>query len=179
MTWKSYAAVSGAGLLATYLASAPPALSPGRAPAARPTEDAGAARVSDDIEAQAARLGMRVRDEVAYRPPTRNPFRFGARIPSPPSSATGRSGPSEAPLPTPPEPAPEPPSPPPPIRLTGVATTMVKGEAQRVAVLLTASGVVEARAGEMAGAYRVVRVEEDAVEVVGPDGMPRRLNLRP
>jgi hypothetical protein len=179
MTWKSYAAVSGAGLLATFLASAPPALSPGRAPAARPTEDAGAARLSDDLEAQAARLALRVRDEVAYRPPTRNPFRFGARIPSPRSSVTGGSAPSASPPPTPAEPAPEPPPPPPPIRLTGVATTSVNGQAQRVAVLLTSSGVVEARAGEMAGAYRVVRVEEDAVEVVGPDGMPRRVNLRP
>jgi hypothetical protein len=179
MTWKSYAAVSGAGLLATFLASSPPALSPGRAPAARPTEDAGAVRLSDDIEAQAARLGSRVRDDVAYRPPTRNPFRFGARIPLPRSSGTGRSAPSESPPLTPAEPAPEPPPPPSPIRLTGVATNTVNGEAQRVAVLLTSSGVVEARAGDMAGAYRVLRVEEDAVEVVGPDGMTRRVNLRP
>jgi len=91
---------------------------------------------------------------------------------------TGRSVPSEAPPPTAAAPAPEPPPPPPPIRLTGVATTTANGEAQRVAVLLTSSGVVEARAGEMAGAYRIVRVEDDAVEVVGLDGVPRRLNLR-
>jgi hypothetical protein len=31
----------------------------------------------------------------------------------------------------------------------------------------------------MAGAYRVVRIDEDAVEVLGPDGTPRRLPLRP
>ena len=175
MTWKSYAAVSGAGLLATYLASAPPTLTPGRAPAARPAADAGAARLSDDIEEQAARLGSRVREDVAFRPPARNPFRFGARpvaprrsAPAPPSAAAPAVTPEPA-LPTPP----------PPIRLNGIATTTVNGEPQRVAVLLTPQGVVEARAGDMAGAYRVVRVEEDAVEVVGPDGISRRLNLRP
>jgi hypothetical protein len=177
MTWKSYAAMSGAGLLATYLASAPPALSPGRTPTARPAGDAGAARVSDDIEAQAARLGSRVRDEIAFRPPTRNPFRFGARPPA--ARSAGASAASVSPPVAPAEATPEPPPPPPPIRLTGIATSTVNGEPQRVAVLLTSDGVVEARAGDMAGAYRVVRVEEEAVEVVGPDGMPRRLNLRP
>ena len=174
MTWKSYAAVSGAGLLATYLVSAPPTHTPGRVPAARSAADAGAARVSDDIEDQAARLGSRVRDEVAFRPPARNPFRFGARTPPPRSAATPPPV-SEAPL------APEPVAPPPPpaIRLTGIAASKVNGEPQRVALLLTQQGVVEARAGEMAGAYRVVRVDEDAVEVVGPDGIARRLSLRP
>jgi hypothetical protein len=176
MTWKSYAAVSGAGLLATYLVSAPPTLTPGRAPAARSASDAGAVRLSDDIEEQAARLGSRVRDDVAFRPPARNPFRFGAR-----PAAPGRSAPAPSPTAAAPAVTPEPavPPPPPPIRLNGIATTTVNGEPRRVAVLLTPQGVVEARAGDMAGAYRVVRVDEDAIEIVGPDGISRRLNLRP
>jgi hypothetical protein len=173
MTWKSYAALSGAGLLATYLASTPPTLPP-RAPAARPAADAGAARVEDDIEEQAARLGSRVREEVAFRPPSRNPFRFGARTPPP-----GRSAAAPPPAPPATEPVPPAPPPPPPIRLTGIATSTVNGEPQRVAILLTVQGVVEARAGDMAGAYRIVRVDEDGVEVVGPDGTNRRLILRP
>jgi hypothetical protein len=171
MTWKSYAALSGAGLLATYLASAPPTLTPGRAPAAPPASETGAARLSDDIQEQAARLGSRVREEVAFRPPARNPFRFGARPPAP--RAAVASPPASAP------PAVSEPVPPPPIRLNGIATSTIDGMPQRVAVLLTAGGVVEARAGDMAGAYRVVRVEDDAVEVVGPDGVNRRLSLRP
>jgi hypothetical protein len=58
-------------------------------------------------------------------------------------------------------------------------TNTVGGVRQRSAVLNTPDGVIMAREGETAGAYRIVRVEEDAVEVVGPDGTTRRLNLRP
>jgi hypothetical protein len=173
MTWKSYAAVSGAGLLATYLFSAPPMIAPGRAPATRPEADAGATRLSDDIEEQAARLASRARDQVVYRPPSRNPFRFGARPASTQSNGPAPRAASE------PEVAPPAPAPPPPIRLTGIATDTVNGERRRVAVVLTSEGVVTAREGDMAGAYRVVRIDEDAVEVVGPDGTTRRLTLRP
>jgi hypothetical protein len=174
MTWKSYAAVSGAGLLATYLFSAPPMIAPGRAPATRPAADAGATRLSDDIEEQAARLASQTREQVVYRPPSRNPFRFGARAAS--NSPAPRAAPEPIPEAAQPDPAP---APPPPIRLTGIAANTVNGERQRVAVVLTSEGVVTAREGDMAGAYRVVRIDEDAVEVVGPDGTTRRVNLRP
>src|SRR5688572_28561050 len=143
MTWKSYAAVSGAGLLATYLFSAPPMIAPGRAPATRPAADAGATRLSDDIEEQAARLASHAREEVVYRPPSRNPFRFGARAASKQSNGAAPRAPSE-PIPeaAQPEPAPATPS---PIRLTGIAVNTVNGERQRVAVVLTSDGVVTAR----------------------------------
>src|SRR5688572_906030 len=171
MTWKSYATVSGAGLLATYLFSAPPAVAPGRAPAARPEAVTGSAPSSADIQEQAARLQTRVRAETPYRPPARNPFRFAAR----PTVRAPEPIP-EAPAAIPSAPAPPPP---PPIRLSGIVTNTVGGVRQRAAVLSTPDGVVTAREGETAGAYRIVRVDEDAVEVVGPDGTTRRLNLRP
>jgi hypothetical protein len=63
--------------------------------------------------------------------------------------------------------------------LSGIVTNTVDGVRQRAAVLNTSDGVIMAREGEMAGAYRVVRVEEDAVEIVGPDGLTRRISLRP
>jgi hypothetical protein len=175
MTWKSYAAVSGAGLLATYLFSTPPVVTPGVAPRTSPA--ASSAPLPDDIEEQAARLGSRVRGEIEYQPPSRNPFRFGGRtVARAPSSPT--PPPAESTETAQPEIAPAPP-PPPPVRLTGIATSTVNGERQRSAILLTPEGVVSAREGGMAGAYRVTRIEEDAVEVVGPDGTPRRLVVRP
>lgn len=176
MTWKSYVAMSGAGLLATYLVSAPPTIAPGRVPTAVPPA-AAPAPLADDIEEQASRLGSRVRAEVDYQPPARNPFRFGGR-----TVPRGPSVPAEPVVESPstalPDVAPAPP-PPPPIRLTGIATSTVNGQRQRSAILLTPGGVVDAREGEMAGAYRITRIDEDAVEVVGPDGVPRRLVVRP
>ena len=173
MTWKSYAAVSGAGLLATYLFSTPPVVAPGGGPVTPPAADN--ARLPDDIEEQAARLGARVRSEIEYQPPSRNLFRFGGRTVAPSSPAPP---PAASPDTTVPEIAPPPP-PPPPVRLTGIATSTVNGERRRSAILLTPEGIVSAREGDMAGAYRVTRIEEDAVEVVGPDGTPRRLVVRP
>jgi hypothetical protein len=180
MTWKSYAAVSGAGLLATYLVSAPPTVAPGRTTTTRAATATGPARVADDIEQQAARLGSRVREDVEFHTPDRNPFRFGARN-APPSipnrdSAAPRSSLT---LPEGVEPLPVVPAPPPPIRVSGVLTNTVDGVRQRTAIFTTSDGVVTAREGEMAGAYRVIRVDEDAVEVAGPDGVSRRLAVRP
>lgn len=176
MTWKAYAAMSGAGLLATYLVSTPPVLD-NRSAVTRPVAGTAAPRVADDIEQQAERLGARVREAVEYVPPARNPFRFGGR-PAAPRGTTSLPEAATAPVDVIPN-LPEAPPPPPPIRLTGIATTTVDGQPQRSAVLLTPEGVVSVREGETAGAYRVRRVEEEAVEVEGPDGVPRRLLLRP
>ena len=76
MTWKAYAAVSGATVLAGWLASSPPAnaptgtTSPARSPRA---QDASA---SSDIQAQAERLRTGLQVERNYAAPQRNPFRF-------------------------------------------------------------------------------------------------------
>jgi hypothetical protein len=174
MTWKSYAAASGGTLLVTYLFSAPPTIAPGRQPTPRFDAAAPSAPAAANIQHEAERLESRERADTEYRAPSRNPFRFAGRA----AAASGVRAPeprTEAPVP-PTVPAPPPP---PPIRLSGIVTNTVGGVRQRSAVLNTPDGVIMAREGEMAGAYRVVRVEEDAIEVVGPDGSARRLSLRP
>ena len=176
MTWKSYAAASGAGLLATYLFSSPPTIAPGRSPD-RPDPISRAIPPSQDIQDQAERLTTRVRQETQYQTPSRNPFRFGARE-AVPTTAPDR-GAVAAPDPVIEIPAAPAPPPPPPIRLSGITANTVDGTRQRAAVLITLEGVVTAREGDMIGVYRIVRVEEDAVEIAGPDGATRRLNLRP
>lgn len=172
MTWKAYTVVSGATLIATYLFSAPPAVAPGRAPA-RVENTVAAPSPSVNIEEQAARLASRVRGEAEYHAPSRNPFRFGASRAAPVVRAPEPI--VEAP---PVVTAPQVP-PPLPVRLTGISTTTVDGQRQRTAVLITLEGVVTAREGEMVGPFRVVRVEEDAVELAGADGSSQRLALRP
>jgi hypothetical protein len=174
MTWKSYAVVSGGTLLATYLFSAPPMIAPGRQPAARFDAAVPPAPATADIQQEAARLESRARADAEYRPPSRNPFRFGGRPAAAPRPAVRAPEPGAgAPV------VPTVPPPPPPIRLSGIVTNTVDGVRQRSAVLNTPEGVVMVREGETAGAYRVARVEEDAVEVIGPDGVTRRISLRP
>jgi hypothetical protein len=176
MTWKSYAAVSGAGLLATYLFSTPapfappPALSsPGRPVEATPSAPA-------DIEEQAARLQSRVPRETSYQEPARNPFRFGARRASRPSSGSAPAA-ASAPVDVPIAP---PVVDPPVIRVSGIATHVVDGVRLRTAILLTPGGFAEVREGDpVPGGYRVVRIDEDAIELIGSDGTSRRVLLRP
>lgn len=175
MTWKSYVIVSGAGLLATYLVSTPPATTPPRAPAAGQRAAVPAAAPPVDIQEQATRLQMRVREEIEYQEPSRNPFRYVAPRPAPraaretePDAAAGE------PEITPP--VPEPPS----ITVAGIATKTVDGTSRRSAVLITAAGPIEVYEGDAVGAeYRVVRIEAEAVELVAADGTRRRINLRP
>ena len=175
MTLKSYLLLSGGGLLATYLVTSQPGVTPER-PAARTTARSAPATV--DIQEEAARLETRVRQEVEYREPSRNPFVFGARQAARPS-APAVHVPVDAPPPVEPEA--------PPIRLLGVASA----DGKRTAFLATPQGLVEVREGdtvtqdlsagtpERRSFYRVGRIEEDAVELVGSDGTSRRLLLRP
>jgi hypothetical protein len=174
MTWKSYAAVSGAGLLATYLFSTPPTGVPARPGVARTPDATRPAPPAFDIAAEAARLRERVPPDVPYDEPSRNPFRFGAR---PTSVSPRRAEPSPPPpVLTPSAPVPQPP----PIRLSGIATTTVDGTRQRTAILITPGGIQYAREGDAVGAdYRVARIDEDAIELTGSDGSSRRLLLRP
>src|SRR3954451_17645923 len=87
MNWKSTAAFSSATLLATWLGWTP-APSPAAVPAAREGDRHSAG--ARDIGAQADRLQTRVRKELEYRDPTRNPFRFGIKR-AEPASAVARS----------------------------------------------------------------------------------------
>lgn len=177
MSWKAYAAVSSAGLLATYLFSVPPVTAPGRQAAERTDSIRRRPQAAFDIQEQATRLQTRVREEIEYREPSRNPFRFGARpvtrrLVTPSASAEETV--------TPPPPAPPPPPPAPPIRLSGIATNTVAGVRQRSAILMTPGGIVTVREGDAVGAeYKVVRIEEDAVELAAADGSSRRITLRP
>src|SRR5689334_18530297 len=77
MNWKSTAAVSGVTLLATWLGSTP--VSPPAATQADASAGAVRSQAGSDIQDQAARLQTRVRTELEYHNPKRNPFRFTER----------------------------------------------------------------------------------------------------
>lgn len=160
VTWKSTAVVSGVGLLATWLASyAPPASSPAdtavRVPVAVTTE-------APDIVREADRLQAKVRAEVEYVQPSRNPFRFGAR--------ESASAPRSTAVFTPP-PAVDVAPAPIVIRLSGIAIDTVDGREERTAILNTPGGLVFVKEGEdVAGAYTVAKIAIDAVDLVRADG---------
>jgi hypothetical protein len=174
MTWKSYALMSGAGVLSMWVVAAPPARMPGRMTPAQPRAAAGAAAAAIDIEEQADRLQARLQQEALYREPGRNLFRFA---PKPAARPTAPAIP-EAPAPQIPA---LPTTPPPlPMRLAGVAVDHNGDATVRTAILSTFSGVVLARPGdEVLDRFRVTSVEEEAVDLVTlADGTPVRLTLK-
>jgi len=179
MSWKSYAAVSGATVLAGWLASTPPASElQGTAVVSRQPQarvDAAASTIAHEAD----RLRVRVRREVDYAQPQRNPFRFGAGraevdrggdIPAA-ATVTATSEPA-APIPFNP--------PPPPVTLAGIAEDEKGGgQMERTAILSSPSGVLLVREGDVViGDYRVGRIESEAVELVKTDGSILRLTLR-
>jgi hypothetical protein len=174
MHWKSYAAVSGATVLAGWLASAPPSNAPAavQAPAAQrqPPADAHA---PTDIEMQAMRLQARLRAERAYAEPGRDPFRFAPR--RRPAAVEREQADDAAPAlvadAVPPAPM---------VSLSGIAEDLVDGRTQRTAVLSSPAGVLLVREGEqILGYYRVGRIEADAVELISlGDGTVSRLSLK-
>jgi hypothetical protein len=173
MDWKSTAAISGAGLLATWFFSMPAVNPPATSPSAPAGRAPQASASTIDIQQEAARLQVRVHPEPHYTETSRNPFRFGAR---PAPEARGTSGPPPA------QAAPVVPLAPPPPRLAldGIATDMVDGREQRTAILNTDSGVVLAKEGErVAGQFQVVKIATDAVELINvSDGSVLRITLR-
>src|SRR5262245_9727386 len=139
MTWKSYAAVSGATVLAGWLAASPPANTPGAAAVtAQPPRDVTGTSGPSEIELEAARLQARVRREVEFQRPERNPFRFG------PARPVRRV---EAPPPAPITPI-ELPPPPPPVSLSGFAEDQIGDRLERTAILSSPSGVLLVREGD-------------------------------
>jgi hypothetical protein len=175
MTWKSYAAVSGATVLAGWLASAPPAnVSPTNAPAQQPKSSRvpAPADTTSDIEQQAARLETLGRHETVYTQPSRNPFRFG------PARAAAREAAAPPPVVVEPvAPVPLPPA----VSLSGIAEDQVDGHTQRTAVLSSPQGVLLLREGDdVLGEYRVGSIDSDAVELVrNADGTRTRIALKP
>ena len=174
MTWKSYALVSGAGVLSMWVVATPPSRMPNRMTPAQPREAAGAAAAASDIEEQANRLQARLQQEALYRQPGRNLFRFVPKPVAPPAPAATPDAPAPAVpiLPTAPPPL--------PMRLAGVAVDQNGDATVRTAILSTFSGVVLARPGdEVLDRFRVTAVEEEAVDFVTiADGTPVRLTLK-
>jgi len=172
MTWKSYAAASGATVLAGWLASTPPAAVVENRPAAQSRSSRPAASPSSDIVEQASRLQARIRRETAYVRPQRNPFQFEAARPAV-EAAAAIGEPLSAEL------SPAVANPAPSITLAGVAEDPLQSGVERTAILSSPTGVLLARVGdEVLGQYRVAAVEEGAVELLSlTDGSTIRLSL--
>ena len=169
MDWKSTAVISGAGILATWFFSMPPANVPSGAVAPAPRAPQ-ATTSTFDIEREAARLQVRKPQTSHYSDPSRNPFRFNER-----REAIATAGPPAAP----PSPVVVPPPPPPRITLDGIAADQVANQNQRTAILNTDAGIVLAKEGDQVAGYRVEKIAADAVELVKiDDGSVLRLGLR-
>lgn len=171
MTWKSYAAVSGATVLAGWLAS--PSNTPQTAAVSSPAAPRRRDAAVTDIQEQATRLQSRLRAPRAYTEPRRNPFRFAERV----SAASNGSEPRLVPE-TPEQPVDLAP-PAPRIVVAGIAEEEVDGRVERTAILSSPMGVLLVREGEeILDYYRVNRIEAEAVELVRlTDGEPTRFTF--
>jgi hypothetical protein len=177
MSWKSYVVVSGATVLAGWLASTPPSNTPEGAssvPSRRP--DASGGVPASDIQREAERLELRVQREVTYVQPQRNPFRFGAGRAAAAGGGDIPDRESVAPQPAIPL-AVVPPAP--PLSLSGIAEDQKGDRIERTAILSSPAGVLLLREGDVVlGDYRVARIESEAVELVKTsDGSTLRLSL--
>ena len=159
MTWKSYTAVSGATLLAGWLASAPPSNAPTTSAGVEPPTASDLPRAAAQIEDEAARLQAGIREQAEYRQPERNPFRFGSGRPARAAAA--------AVVEAPPAETFVPPPTPPPVTLAGIAEDQTAGSVQRTAILSSpSSGVLLVKEGdEVLGQYRVSKIESNAIEL--------------
>jgi len=177
MTWKSTAVVSAAGLFATWLASAPPLRPPPPSAYASSPTAARTEAVAAEIQEQASRLHVRIQEAVAYREPSRNPFRFSARIHARPAPVT--SNPQPQPDGEPMTSAPVRPTL--LIALSCIAQDTIDGRTVRTAIISTPDGIQLVKEGDMlAGQYKVVAVGADAVELARvSDGSTVRLGLKP
>ena len=59
------------------------------------------------------------------------------------------------------------------IQLRGIATDVVNGASEHTAIVTTDAGLLLVRQGEMAGEYRVAKIEDEAIELEGPAGTLR------
>jgi len=168
MNWKSTAAVSGVTLLATWLG-----WTPTRYPATTNPPRAATGEVTpavNDIQEQAERLQSRVRTELGYSDPKRNPFRFAPRR-QPPIVTRAIEPAPQVVMPVIPERL--------PFTLSGLATDTVDGEVRRTVILTAGSDVLFVKEGDQVGGYMVSSVDESGVSFTGADGTIRRLPLLP
>ncbi len=168
MTWKSYALVSGAGVISMWFAAALPSRMPSNVPPEQPPAASRAAIAASEIVEQADRLQERLRQESLYRAAGRNLFRFA---PTPVARPVTPVDVARPPLPLTEVPAGPPPL---PMKLAGIAADQSDSGIVRTAILSTFSGVVLARPGdEVLDRFRVTDVHEDAVDFVTiADGTP-------
>ena len=170
MTWKLYVIVSAGAFAATYLMSSPKSDVAARPTAAAAAQLARQSAAATEIEALADSLHVSLHSDAPYRTPGRDPFHFQTRVqPSPafvpPPAVT-------APLPPPPPPLPI-------VNLSGIASDVVDGKAQRSAVISLPTGVLIVREGDsVAGLYTVVSIGEESIELTATaDGSHRTLRL--
>ena len=169
MQWKMTAAMSGIGLVATWMASVPPPAP--RVPIAPAPVATPAVIVVTPVEAEAARLARGIAFEAQLGVSSRNPFRFGAATSAPvaagPAAGTAvplvASAPASAVA----------------LALAGIATDVVEGVEVRTAILSGPAGVQLARVGDTVAGYRVAAIGPDAVELDGPDAAAITLRLTP
>ena len=178
MNWKATAAVSGATLLAGWLAAAPPS-STTTAAVPSASQNPKAAAAASDIGELAARLQVQMRQDAGYGRPERNLFRFGQHVPVRSAASQSVSGVSAAPAPRV-EILPQA-LPPVPLSLAGVASDPDGARTVRTAILSSPAGVLLVHEGdEVIGQYRVGTIGEDAVELTRlSDGIALRITLKP
>lgn len=177
MNWKSTVLVSGAGVVATWVASIVPPAQHVSAPQERSAPTTGASDVSDEIVHEAERLAARLHPQVAYQEPARNPFRFAgrARAAAPGTLTPAQPEMSDEPLAEIPE------TPTLRVNLTGVIEDTTGGTVVRTAVLSTSGDVLLVKEGDVvAGQYNVTAITATTVELTREsDGVVVRLAIRP
>ena len=126
-----------------------------------------------NIVLEADRLGSRVRQEIEFQRPERNPFRFTAR------SAGAGGAASNVPQVSTPEPEAGIPEPM-PFRLSGIAEDLIGDRTERKAILSGPGDVLIVSEGDqVAGRFRVGQIDEVGVELINlSDGSVTRLTLR-
>ena len=118
----------------------------------------------DDLIAQASKLGGHL-DRLPLRSSTRNPFRF---VEAPRVSRLSAANAAPVPLAVPP--------PPPPLVLSGIAERKTPQGQTRTAILAGDMQVYLVAEGDsVAGRYRVVKIDSDAVVLRDEAGVETRL----
>jgi hypothetical protein len=168
MNWKSTVLVSGAGLLATWLANIPsPTTTQSAATAAATTTVAPQPGVSAEIQQLADRLERQRTEGRDFTGASRDLFRF---------RPTPRVAQPAAVVTAPPAAIQEPAKP--VIHLSGVAMDRVGDADVWTAILSVASGVVLARTGDQVGdGWTVTSIGPESVDLTRADGSTLTLPL--
>ena len=146
--------LGGVLLLASWVvAGDPPQSSPAPDTAPRPDQ---VAQLVDDVNQQVELLRERLELERRFTAPNRNPFTFGAAVPSPVVAAP----PVEAVV------VPEPPAMP---QLVAILTDKVEGGVARRAVFSVNGTVQILKVGDAVDRFEVARIDADGVDLKGRD----------